>query len=170
MDNPKNITIPKGFRYSEVLHRGKPVHEKFDSFSVKHPSMPLEKRAKIFSPFDALKGFNEAISSKDVIYEYRKTLSDEELRILDQKLYLLRQLTINSKAACAGSIPVEVTYFRPLEDQDMHEEKGSYLTNNGILKKVDDLSRMLILNDDTRIPIDDIISLISPVFDSLNRG
>ena len=90
MDNPKNITIPKGFRYSEVLRRGKPVHEKFDSFSVKHPSMPLEKRAKIFSPFDALKGFKEAISSKDVIYEYRKTLSDEELRILDQKLCLLR--------------------------------------------------------------------------------
>ncbi len=170
MDNPKNITIPKGFRYSEVLRRGKPVHEKFDSFSVKHPSIPLEKRAKIFSPFDALKGFNEAISSKDVIYEYRKTLSDEELRILDQKLCLLRQLTINSKAARAGSIPVEITYFHPLEDPDMQREKGSYLTNNGILKKVDDLSRMLILSDDTRIPIDDIISLISPVFDSLNRG
>ena len=169
MDNPKNITIPKGFRYSEVLHRGKPVHEKFDSFSVKHPSMPLEKRAKIFSPFDALKGFNEAISSKDVIYEYRKTLSDEELRILDQKLCLLRQLTINSKAARAGSIPVEITYFHPLEDPDMQGEKGSYLTNNGILKKVDDLSRMLILSDDTRIPINEIISINSAVFDSLNR-
>nr|MCR5603988.1 hypothetical protein [Lachnospiraceae bacterium] len=70
-------------------------------------------------------------------------------------------------AARAGSIPVEVTYFRPLEDQAMHEEKGSYLTNNGILKKVDDLSRMLILNDDKRIPIDDIISISSPVFDPL---
>ena len=164
MDNPKNITIPKGFRYSEVLHRGKPVHEKFDSFSVKHPSMPLEKRAKIFSPFDALKGFNEAISSKDVIYEYRKTLSDEELRILDQKLCLLRQLNANSKASHAGSIPVEVTYFHPLEDQDMLDAKGRYLTDNGILKKVDDFSRMLILNDDKRIPIDDIISINSPVF------
>lgn len=169
MDNPKNITIPKGFRYSEVLRRGKPIHEKFDSFSIKHPSMPLEKRAKIFSPFDALKGFNEAISSKDVIYEYRKTLSDEELRILDQKLCLLRQLNANSKASHAGSIPVEVTFFHPLEDQDMHEAKGSYLTENGILKKVDDFSKMLLLNDDTRIPINEIISINSPVFDSLNR-
>ena len=161
--------IPKGFRYSEVLRRGKPVHEKFDSFSIRHPSMPLEKRAKIFSPFDALKGFNEAISSKDVIYEYRKALSDEDMRILDQKLCLLRQLTINSKAARASSIHVEVTYFCLSEGPDMQEAKGSYLTDSGILKKVEDFSRMLILNDDIRIPIDDIISINSPVFDCLIR-
>ncbi len=164
MNKPQNITIPKGFRYSEVLRRGKPVHEKFDSFSIKHPSMPLEKRAKIFSPFDALKGFSEAISSKEVIYEYRKTLSDEEKRILDQKLCLLRQLTANNKASRTGSIPVEVTCFRRLEDPDMQEEKGTYLTDSGILGEVDDFSRMFILNDDTRIPIDDIISINSPVF------
>ena len=72
MNTPKNITIPDGFRYKEVLRPGKPVHEKFDSFSIRHPSMPLEKRAKIFSPFDALKGFNEAISAVDAIYEDRK--------------------------------------------------------------------------------------------------
>ena len=169
MNDPKNIKIPKGFRYSEVLRRGKPVHEKFDSFSIRHPSMPLEKRAKIFSPFDALKGFSEAISAKDVIYEYRKTLSDEDMRVLDQKLCLLRQLTINSKASRISSIPVEVTYFHRLEDPDMQEEKGSYLTDSGILRKVDDFSRILILNDDTRIPIDDIVSINSPVFDSLIR-
>ena len=167
MDNPKNITIPKGFRYSEVLRRGKPVHEKFDSFSIRHPSMPLEKRAKIFSPFDALKGFDEAISSKDVIYEYRKTLSEEDMQILDQKLCLLRQFTINSKSARVNRIPVKVVYFRLSEDPDIQEEKGSYMTDIGILMKVDDFSRMLILNDDKRIPIDDIISIYSPAFDSL---
>ena len=166
MNDPKTIMIPKGFRYSEVLRRGKPVHKKFDSFSIRHPSMPLEKRAKIFSPFDALKGFNEAISSKEVIYEHRKTLSDEEIQILDQKLCLLRQLAINSKAACVGSIPVEVTYFRLLEDPDMQEEKGCYLTDSGILKKIDVFLRLLILSDDTRIPIDEIISINSPVFDA----
>ena len=166
MNTPKNITIPEGFRYKEVLRRGKPVHEKFDSFSIRHPSMPLEKRAKIFSPFDALKGFDEAISSKNVIYEYRKTLSDEDMQILDQKLCLLRQLTMNSESARDNRIPVEITYFRLLEDTNMQEEKGSYLTDSGILMKVDAFSRLLILNDDTKIPIDDIISISSPVFDS----
>ncbi|MCR5107424.1 MAG: hypothetical protein K6B28_04600 [Lachnospiraceae bacterium] len=35
--------------------------------------------------------------------------------------------------------------------------------------KIDDFSRMLILNDDTRIPIDDIISINSPVFNALKE-
>ena len=109
----------------------------------------------------------DAISAKEIIYEYRKTLSDEEIRILDQKLCLLRELTMNSNAAREGSITVEVTYFSCLEDPNLQEAKGSYLTYRGILKKVNDLSRMLILNDDTRIPIDEIISINSPVFDSL---
>ena len=167
MNTQKKIIIPEGFRYREVLLRGKPIHEKFDSFSIRHPSMPLEKRAKIFSPFDALKGFDEAISSKDVIYEYRKTLSEEDMQILDQKVCLLQQFTMNGKSARVNRIPVEITYFYFLEDPGLQEEKGSYLTDNGILMKVDDFSRMLILNDDKRIPIDDIISISSPVFDSL---
>ncbi len=49
------------FRYEKVIEKGKPIHDKYDSFSAKHPSMDLNRRAKIFSPFDALKGFNEAI-------------------------------------------------------------------------------------------------------------
>ena len=52
-------------RYRAVCEKGRPVHKMPDEFAVKHPPMPLEKRAKIFSPFDALKGFNEAISSKE---------------------------------------------------------------------------------------------------------
>jgi hypothetical protein len=53
------------FRYSTVYEKGKPVHGKFDIFSIKHPPMELSRRAKIFSPFDALKGFGEAIASKE---------------------------------------------------------------------------------------------------------
>lgn len=62
---------------------------------------------------------------------------------------------------------VEVTYFSCLEDPNLQEAKGSYLTYRGILKIINDFSRMLILNDDTKIPIDEIISINSPVFDSL---
>ncbi|MBQ9580627.1 MAG: hypothetical protein IJR23_05580 [Lachnospiraceae bacterium] len=53
------------FRYSEVLKRGKPTHEDFDSFIIEHPRMPLEKRAKIFLPFDALKGFSEKLALRE---------------------------------------------------------------------------------------------------------
>ena len=57
--------LPPSFRYRNVYEKGKPTHEKFDSFAVRHPPMELSKRAKIFSPFDALKGFAEAISAKE---------------------------------------------------------------------------------------------------------
>lgn len=72
----------KAFRYQKVYEKGKPVHKKFDSFSVKHPAMDLSRRAKIFSPFDALKGFNEAIdkaeSEINVKYLYVDTEPIEE--------------------------------------------------------------------------------------------
>ena len=61
--------FPEGSRYIEVLRRGKPVHEPFDDFYINHPPMPLEKRAKIFSPFDALTGLSDAISQKAVLQD-----------------------------------------------------------------------------------------------------
>ena len=56
-------SIPPGFRYTEVYLRGKPVHERFDAFRLRHPEMDPQHRAKIFAPFDALKGFSEAIAA-----------------------------------------------------------------------------------------------------------
>ena len=56
-------------RYRKVYERGKPKHSPFDDFSIKHPAMALSRRAKIFSPFDALKGFNEEIASTEQSFE-----------------------------------------------------------------------------------------------------
>ncbi len=57
-----NNAFPSSFRYKNVLEKGKPVHDKYDSFSLKHPAMDLSRRAKIFSPFDALKGFDDELA------------------------------------------------------------------------------------------------------------
>ena len=63
MSNMINSTvIPSSFRYRKVLEKGKPVHDKNDSFSIRHPAMDLSRRAKIFNPFDALKGFSDELS------------------------------------------------------------------------------------------------------------
>ena len=63
--NGNNDRPTSGFRYPDVLRRGRPVHDPQDAFSSRHPAMPLSRRAKIFSPFDALKGFNEALREKE---------------------------------------------------------------------------------------------------------
>ncbi len=59
-ENKKNI--PSSFRYKKVYEKGKPRHTN-DNFSIKHPNMDLTRRAKIFNPFDALKGFNEELAT-----------------------------------------------------------------------------------------------------------
>ncbi len=53
------------FKYQKVYDKGKPVHRKYDSVSIKHPPMDLSRRAKIFSPFDALKGFDEELEKTE---------------------------------------------------------------------------------------------------------
>ena len=65
MNNTTDTGSLSSFRYREVYEKGKPVHEKNDSFSVKHPPMELSRRAKIFSPFDALKGFSEELAKTE---------------------------------------------------------------------------------------------------------
>ena len=56
-------------KYQKVRERGKPTHKPYDEFSIKHPHMDLTRRAKVFSPFDALKGFNDEISNTELQFE-----------------------------------------------------------------------------------------------------
>ena len=65
MNNATDTGSLSSFRYRDVYEKGKPVHEKNDSFSVKHPPMEISRRAKIFSPFDALKGFSDKLAKAE---------------------------------------------------------------------------------------------------------
>ena len=56
------VPMPPDFRYAEAFRKGRPCHEAQDSFWRKHPSMDPGKRAKIFAPFDALRGFSASSS------------------------------------------------------------------------------------------------------------
>ena len=118
-------------------------------------------RAKQFAPFDALKGFNDAVASKEVQYEERKELNDEDKRELDVKLNTLYNLTINSRTARKNNIRVDVTYFVPCTDinNEAYMLKGNYITTKGIFQKVDTTINKIIKIDDIEIPISDIIRI-----------
>lgn len=49
-------------KYDDIINKERPIHDG-DEFEARHPKMPREARAKIFAPFAALKGHNEAIDS-----------------------------------------------------------------------------------------------------------
>ena len=95
MENIGTMTMPENFRYKEVLKKGKPGHDRYDYFFIKHPQMPAGKRAKLFAPFDALRGFSEAALTKQEHYVEKIGLEEEERRILNERLSFLHRMTIN---------------------------------------------------------------------------
>ena len=57
--------LPENFRYKEAFYLGRPAHQEWDAFRCRHPAMDSGHRAKLFSPFDALRGFDEALQAQE---------------------------------------------------------------------------------------------------------
>ncbi len=155
------MTMPVNFRYREVFLKGKPKHEIYDPFRIRHPVMDTRHRAKIFSPFDALKGFNEAVAAKDIQYDDRPELTPEDAAELRRRLTILHNLTYNSRMAKANRVEVSVTYYEPCPDEnhDAYGRKGSYQTVTGICYNVDTEDEHTVLVDHTRILLENVLKL-----------
>ena len=139
-------------RYRSALSLGRPKHGRCDDFSLKHPKMLLSQRAKIFSPFAALKGFEEAIDEKVQVYVEKRELNDEEQEALESALSRLHDLTRNLRTAKENRVTAAVTFFVPCADEN-HEaygRGGSYEHYTGTVWKVDPvLTKSLLIGDRT---------------------
>lgn len=71
-----------------------------------------------YGAFDALKGFSEAVSSKEVQYVSRIELDADEEADLSRKLELLHNLTWNGRMAKANHVMISVKYFVPCQDEN----------------------------------------------------
>ena len=158
------MAMPADFRYREVFLKGKPRHDKYDPNRARHPRMNRGHRAKIFAPFDALKGFNEAVAAKDVLYEDRVELNPEDTEELDRRLLILHNLTYNSRMARANQVQVSVTYYQPCLDKehDAYGLRGQYQTISGICWNVDAEVSRTITVDRMRLSLEDVIRIEAP--------
>lgn len=120
------------------------------------PQMSLYNRAAQFSPFSALTGYEDAIEETARLTENKHTLSDEETDMLNRKMALLKDKT-NEKST------ISIRYFIPDELKD----GGSYSTISGELRAIDSVNRLVILQDGTTIPFDDIDDISGDVFNSI---
>ena len=153
------VPMPENFRYKDVILRGRPCHDPGSRFRIKHPKMPCSRRAKIFAPFDALRGFNEAVASKEIFYTERPELSEDEKEQLNNKLAILHKLTINRKEAKKNAPLVKVTFYQPCLDElnDSYGKGGTLETITGICRRVDAVVTCTITIEDQVIALDDIV-------------
>lgn len=121
--------------------------------SKKHPRMSMHDRAAIFSPFAALSGHGAAIAETARLTDRRMELDEDTRAELDQKQTVLLEHI--------GEQPeVTVTWFQP----DERKDGGSYVTATGRLKKIDEVARILSLQDGTAIPLENVIDMGSECF------
>lgn len=98
------------------------------------PQMDRSNRAKQFMPFDALKGFREALQEKERIVVPKRELSEEQKEELDYQLRQIQKMDM-----------VTVEYFLD----------GEYVQVTGVVTRIDKNSRVLkIIN--TKIDFEDI--------------
>ena len=122
--------------YRDIIDLPAPV-------SSRHPQMPLQNRAAQFMPFAALTGYGDAIEETARVTDAKLELTEDELLILDQQLAELRPLLSQRPE-------VTFVYFEP----DARKEGGAYITRAGIVKKIDDYGRSILLEDGIVIPMD----------------
>lgn len=154
------MAMPVGFEYKDVFKKGRPVHKCFDPFRLKHPAMGTGHWAKIFAPFDALEGFDDAVAAKEVLYEFKRELGDDEKEELDRRLGILHRLTFNMRMARENQVSVTITYYIPCTDKDSfsYGYRGRYVTETGILWKIG-MNAMTV--DTSNIPLADIVDIES---------
>ena len=157
------MPMPANFRYMDVLQKGMPRHEGWDSFRIKHPPMSASRWAKIFSPFDALRGFNEAVAAKEVMYEFKRELDEGEKEELNRRLAIMQSLTHNGKTARQNKVVASITHDVPCADPDnfAYGYRGQYTTTTGIVWNVDTAVTHSLQVGDQRIRFSDIVAIKS---------
>ena len=118
--------------------------------------MSLKERAAQFSPFSALRGFDEEIEESSRRTESRPELSQQECDRLNARLQFLAE----QSADCPT---IQITRFV----QDTKKSGGALVTEVVCVKRVDWVKRTIFLSDRTERSFDDIVSIQGKLFEAM---
>ena len=133
-------------RYDDIIGLEHPI-------SKTHPPMARIKRAAQFASFDALTGFGEAIYEAGRETEEKLELSEDMIEMIDAKLAVIEQHIKEQPS-------ISVTYFLP----DDKKAGGRSVTVSGNVQKLDGVERVIMMEDGTRIPIEDVRMIEGDLF------
>lgn len=124
--------------------------------SSKRPQMTLENRAAQFAPFSALTGYSEAIKETGRLTNKKIEIDEEEKIILNTKLQILNE-NIKNKPE------ITITCFI----KDKTKSGGIYKEITGIIKKINIYDQEILLEDKTKILLNNIYDIKGEIFDTL---
>ena len=124
--------------------------------SKKHPQMSLHDRAAQFSPFAALTGHKAAINETARFTDEKQILSEDVIAKLNEQLNLIKENIGTNQT-------VTITYFVP----DDKKSGGAYISNTGVVKKINEYNHTVVLTDKTVIPIEQISEMQSDIFSEI---
>ena len=140
-DGKERSSGPDWLRYADIIYKQHHV-------SKKHPPMSMEDRAAQFSPFAALTGYEAAVKETARLTDDREELDEDEKTRLNAQLQKI-------SARLQEQPEVMVTYFAP----DERKTGGARQTYRGRLRKIDRNRKMLIMVDQTELPIENLLNI-----------
>ena len=137
------------FPYEDIVNL--PPH-----ISKKRPQPTMLERAARFAPFAAITGYEEMVLEEARVTEERIELDEGTLAMLNEKLNIIHD-SLDSEPV------IQITYFEP----DKKKSGGAYISVTGMVKRIDEYERLVIMSDGKKIRIDEIFGLEGKLFDSL---
>ena len=121
------------------------------------PRMSAIDRAAQFSPFAALTGYEAVVEEAARLTDFRLELSEDIKVILNLKMQMIVE-NIHSEPF------VTITYFVP----DKRKSGGAYVDASGVVERIDEYERCIILKDETKIPIDQVRDIEGELFNRIS--
>ena len=127
---------------------------------VKSPTrrhMTLVERAAQFGAFRAVVGHEDALHETARLTDEKMELDEYTKVELNEKLQII--------ATAEEQEEVSITYFVP----DEKKSGGVYVTKIGVVLKVREYEKDIVMDDGTEIPIDDIIVIEGNQFNEMEN-
>lgn len=115
--------------------------------------MLMHDRAAQFAPFAALTGYEAAVGETARLTSERRELDPQEAEELNRRLTDLA-------ARLKDRPKVTIEYFVP----DERKSGGAYFTVAGRVRHISVPEKVLVMEDGTVIPLEDIVSIASKIF------
>lgn len=121
--------------------------------SKRHPRMSMYNRAAQFSPFAALTGHDAAI--REVARITDELVQDESAMTELERKFLLLSSKLDEQPV------ISITYFK----KDALKKGGSYITAEGVIRKINEYEQTLFLDNGAIISLSSITDIDSEQID-----